>query len=222
MITMTRMSTSQRERTCRLCGQEFGYVKRGGNQPIYCSDPCRRRAGYLQQKELRSELTERRCSRCGETKSIDEFSAKTHAYCNPCHAAYARERRSNWTPEQKEARRRQEVAYRYGVTVDQLAELLKSQGRRCAICRTALDDDDRHWTVDHDHSCCSGTSGKGVKVGRPRGRGCGQCIRGILCSNCNGGLGLLRDDPALLRAAAVYLERAISLRSERAAASRRS
>ena len=39
----------------------------------------------------------------------------------------------------------------------------------------------------------------------PRKRSCGRCIRGILCSNCNVGLGNFHDSPELLKAAISYL-----------------
>ena len=48
--------------------------------------------------------------------------------------------------------------------------------------------------VDHDHDCCPGQSS------------CGKCIRGLLCLTCNRALGLLKDDPMRVRAAADYLE----------------
>jgi hypothetical protein len=74
----------------------------------------------------------------------------------------------------------------YGITLERFETMLAGQGGRCAICRkpfpSALD---TH--VDHDHA-----------TGR---------VRGILCSACNNGLGRFRDNPAVLRRAASYLER---------------
>ena len=73
--------------------------------------------------------------------------------------------------------------------------LFAAQGSCCAICgaNTPLGNG---WHTDHDHGCCP-----------ERGRSCGQCVRGILCSGCNTGIGLLGDDSSRLRAAADYLER---------------
>ncbi len=59
-----------------------------------------------------------------------------------------------------------------------------SQGNTCAVC-VQVGVERRH--VDHDH-----------RTGE---------VRGILCVNCNGGLGQFRDDPAVLRRAADYLDR---------------
>lgn len=56
---------------------------------------------------------------------------------------------------------------------------------RCAICGDA-NPGRRGWQVDHDH-----TTG---------------AVRGVLCRSCNLGLGNFRDSPALLTAAAAYLE----------------
>ena len=67
-----------------------------------------------------------------------------------------------------------------------------NQNGRCLICDDPVrmkgvgktKTDIAH--LDHDHS-----TGK---------------VRGILCQNCNVAIGLLRDNPDLLRAAAEYLE----------------
>jgi hypothetical protein len=49
--------------------------------------------------------------------------------------------------------------------------------------------------VDHDRSCCPGPSS------------CGKCLRGLIRRNLNVALGMFGDDPALLRAAADYIEK---------------
>ncbi|WP_368858524.1 endonuclease domain-containing protein [Modestobacter marinus] len=70
---------------------------------------------------------------------------------------------------------------KYGLTLTAVAELRRDQEDRCAICR---DPAPEH--LDHDHD-----SGE---------------VRALLCQRCNFGLGLYRDDPTLLRAAADYVE----------------
>lgn len=60
--------------------------------------------------------------------------------------------------------------------------MFEAQGGLCGICRTALA---AH--VDHDHDT-------------------GE-VRELSCFNCNGGLGQVKDDPEVLRAAADHVER---------------
>lgn len=195
---------NQRTVACAICGQEFQHEVRAGTQPKYCSGQCRRRATWEQRKTRRDSVIEQRCPRCLETKPITEFSSMTQAYCRPCHASYARELRKGRTPEQRAKTRIQENAYRHGIDAQALLELVDQQGGLCAICQSDLNGDARRWHIDHDHACCPNTSGD---KGRQRKRGCGKCIRGILCANCNVGIGMFADDPSALRAAAAYLER---------------
>ena len=187
---------------CRYCGRDFECKVRAGTPPAYCSDECRRKMSWQQRQDKRRSLSELRCPRCGETKPISEFAGATHAYCHPCHAAYARVLRANKTPEQKARAQLVESAWRNGITAEQLLSLVESQDGLCAICRADLNGDSRRWHIDHDHKCCAGTSGDGSGK---RQRGCGKCIRGILCGNCNVGLGMFRDDPRILQAALRYL-----------------
>jgi hypothetical protein len=74
----------------------------------------------------------------------------------------------------------------YGILQEDYDALLASQNGHCAICGgDRFDKRRKALGVDHDHLT-------GV-------------VRGLLCRSCNLAIGLLRDDPALLRAALDYL-----------------
>ena len=49
--------------------------------------------------------------------------------------------------------------------------------------------------IDHDHNCCPGD------------HSCGDCVRGILCPDCNRGLGSFHDNIEFLKNAIIYLRR---------------
>lgn len=74
----------------------------------------------------------------------------------------------------------------YGMTESEWELLFQSQNRRCAICKTLQPEGKGRWCVDHDHS-----SGE---------------VRGILCHNCNVGIGNLQDSTTILKSAIKYLE----------------
>lgn len=74
-----------------------------------------------------------------------------------------------------------------GVTVS-AATLREAQNGRCAICGTAeAAAPCGRLHLDHDHTT--------------------HVVRGLLCGNCNAGLGQFKDDPVRLRAAIDYLAR---------------
>lgn len=74
----------------------------------------------------------------------------------------------------------------YGVTPEQYEAMLEVQANRCAICRTDTPGGKGTWHVDHCHDS--------------------KAVRGLLCHHCNIMLGNAKDDPAVLRSAAAYLE----------------
>ncbi|MFF4543620.1 endonuclease VII domain-containing protein [Streptomyces sp. NPDC001406] len=117
------------------------------------------------------------------------------------------------TPEQREAfaarkaasvarnpegRKRRMLRNFFNIGLEQYEEMHLAQAGVCAICgepETAKRGDlVMDLSVDHDHSCCP-----------DKGRSCGKCVRGLLCANCNKGLGAFRDDPERLMAAVAYL-----------------
>lgn len=77
---------------------------------------------------------------------------------------------------------------KYGIVVADYDRMLAAQGGVCKICLTSewVETTGRAFHVDHCH-----------QTGR---------IRGLLCQACNTSLGKFKDSPALLRAAAAYLE----------------
>jgi hypothetical protein len=98
------------------------------------------------------------------------------------HLESQRKRRAK--PETKTKERDAYLRRTYGLTAAEFEELLASQGGGCAICGRAPGEG-RKFDVDHDHV-----------TGR---------VRRILCRPCNHALGLFKEDPQLLLAAADYL-----------------
>lgn len=80
----------------------------------------------------------------------------------------------------------------WNIAPETFRSTVDSQNNCCVICAKDLTSSKLH--IDHDHSCCD------------KNGSCGKCIRGMLCSNCNWGLGKFFDNPELLRRAADYLE----------------
>lgn len=76
---------------------------------------------------------------------------------------------------------------RFGMTPQSYLELFAAQGNVCASCGRPREPGERRFPVDHCHTTHE--------------------IRGILCHNCNLGLGQFKEDPSLLRAAIEYLAR---------------
>ena len=74
-----------------------------------------------------------------------------------------------------------------GVTDNDYWKMYHDQGGKCGIClRRLYSKRYKAFCVDHDHST--------------------GAIRGLLCHNCNGAIGMLRDDPTALKRAVGWVE----------------
>lgn len=211
---------------CEWCGNEITYSGRGRPPSKYCSRKCKD-AG--RQRERRADAVaaagERRCLNCGtvippevtlkakccsracgvawqNTKRAEEKRERVLASREPCrqcggeipearrggsvYCSYECKKRANdivWRARSPHYMRQ----YLYGLSQERYEAMLAEQGARCAICGSEdWPGKDRRPHVDHCH-----------KTG---------AVRGLLCGNCNTGLGQFADDPARLRAAAEYLE----------------
>lgn len=81
----------------------------------------------------------------------------------------------------------------YGITTEEYDALYRAQGGRCGWCRRATGAR-RRLAVDHDHAHCPGRYG------------CRECVRGLLCADCNRFIGRrLRDAPGLMQRGLDYL-----------------
>jgi hypothetical protein len=133
------------------------------------------------------------CSKCRE----DLPEGRKNRYCTGCARQYKRDRREQYGAKWGRGRGPDHAMMRsyrqrkYGLTPADFEAMLCAQDGVCAICaqpETATRGDQlRSLCVDHNHDT-------------------GQ-IRGLLCSACNTGIGLLGDDVARLEAAASYLRR---------------
>ena len=100
--------------------------------------------------------------------------------CNPCIAA---KKRSKYCSVKNAS---QMLKKNYGITLAEYDQMAEAQGHKCAVCEsTDPKGNGARFAVDHDH-----------KTG---------AVRGLLCQECNTGIGKFRDDPALLTSAIEYL-----------------
>lgn len=129
------------------------------------------------------------CNPCGRDLAATEFYPSSSTsdglqhMCRECSSTLQKER--NRQAAYKEARRASALRSRYDISVTEYERLFRLQDKRCAICRNRPQT--RRLAVDHNH-----------RTG---------AVRGLLCDWCNRKvLGGARDKPAILRAAAEYLE----------------
>ena len=128
------------------------------------------------------------CVKCGIEKDVSLFS-KGRQYkdgvrgtCKRCHTDYVMEYYKK-NPDKKAEKVRMNTYYkpnwkRHNLTEEAYKELVAKYEGTCHSCR-----DRKASHIDHDHECCD------------KAFSCGNCVRGVLCSQCNTALGLLAEDP---------------------------
>jgi hypothetical protein len=113
---------------------------------------------------------------------------------NPEKSAAANKKYRDENPTYSKQWARAGNANKFGISLE---DALALQDNRCAMC---LETEPRSnqgnllpWAFDHDHACC------------PSGKGCPDCFRGVLCSNCNRSLGYAKDSATIMQRGAEYL-----------------
>lgn len=178
-VTMRAPAFSHRKfcnKDCYNLALAAGYNKGGWQCAPGCT--CAKHAagrGRRKDKVLSSP-----CRHCGATSLV-----------SPCHAPGAKNEkkfcnRVCFTADQRrrmEARRATGDSRKYDMSTEEFENRMLAQGGRCAICSKVIGGKTAH----RDHCHVNGQ------------------WRGLLCSNCNLGLGNFQDDPALLMKAAEYV-----------------
>lgn len=85
----------------------------------------------------------------------------------------------------RKVNKNQKLVYQYGITFEEYLGILEEQGYQCAICEQDLKVYGKGTHLDHCHDT--------------------EKVRGILCRNCNTGLGMFKDNASLLNKAIEYL-----------------
>lgn len=189
---------------CEVCGKPVGYVSPARREAEgvgrYCSSACMGEAKRLPPEQCGTNVKELLCTKCKEVKPVAEFYphakiARGYQYwCRDCTHLERIERAK--IPVDPNVRRRHALWSMYRLTVAQYDAMYEQQGGRCAICGVPKDSwepgvgvagRDRFLVVDHCH-----VNGH---------------VRGLLCGNCNHGIGKFKENPENLLAAIAYLRR---------------
>lgn len=123
--------------------------------------------------------THKTCPRCGEDKPMGRYPKATRradSHQSVCAACGVVLRRTT--------QRDSDLYRKFGITGAEYDDIKREQGGVCAICE-GQPRGGGAFHVDHDHA-----------TGH---------VRGLLCTNCNTGLGQFHDDAELLVVARAYL-----------------
>lgn len=173
---------------CGYCAAPVPADNCGRGPRRFCSKQCASRSwaheNYEANLRVPKESGGHPCARCGNPVPEKKVGGKARKFCSR-DCAIAQNRAD------QPMRHRKYTLAKYGLTEDEYERMRAEQGDCCAICKTT---DKRspwgEWPIDHCHAT-------GV-------------VRGLLCGSCNRALGLLADDPEIMRAAAAYVERHLS------------
>lgn len=156
--------------------------------------------------------TSRSCNTCNETNPSSFYKLKNgegrlYYKCKKCHAKYISawrkknvdsvrlKERKLYASKSKTERRNSHLKKTYGITLAEFNIILNLQKFKCAICEEVRHSKTKPLYVDHDH-----------RTGK---------IRGLLCKECNVGLGNFTDSAAKLTKAIAYLKGINSEQSQR-------
>lgn len=124
-----------------------------------------------------------------EQKAASNKRYKTKHKGENKYAEYNKVYKKQYQLDNKEKTHRDHRKYsckQFGITVEDYNEMFEKQEGKCAICGKHQTELKKALAIDHSH-----------KTGK---------VRGLLCGNCNIGIGNLQDDPYVITRALEYLQ----------------
>ncbi len=183
--------------TAPRCDDCLAQNRKGRNERARMARAVGQRLNHHDANGVRYEVRKRwrTCSYCGNNFLCKRVRALSASLCdNPTcmsdHRKAMKQRKDVASREDRVRENHRRLIRRLtdvGKTLDWYRE-----NQACSICQITRPGA-KGWAFDHSHKCCP--------------RGCDKCFRGLLCSSCNMGLGMFRDEPQLLHRAINYLNR---------------
>lgn len=158
-------------------------------------------AGWLRQERSMIYGELKWCNKCRQELPFSLFTkdrAKAdglQTVCKFCGNRQKAEYRKAHPEVRRQLNQRYRLRHAHNMSMAVFNRHLESQGYKCKLCQTSFEGASTVVCVDHDHSCCPAKT-----------RSCGRCFRGLLCRNCNTGLGHFKDNVKVLMKAITYLQ----------------
>jgi hypothetical protein len=181
---------------CNGCGVTFLKRKDHSTKDAfhYCTIDC-----HNSSQRAAVRVGEKKYCRCCKTyKNMDDFYKRTtggsapRATCKECvNQKRLRAYRNGLTKKTSGAAQKSHLKQKYGLSVAEYDRMFEEQDQKCAICGRPEDlvryGHINRLSVDHCHASSK--------------------VRGLLCTNCNIGLGSFREDASIIEKALEYLKK---------------
>jgi hypothetical protein len=163
----------------------------------------------------------KKCNKCNEIKSLEcfyigkEYKDGYRSICIECLRSHMRNlyasdkdkyrnrkrqwavdnpekykaKSKKWNDANKDKNRESVLRRKFGLTLEDYSTMLKNQDNKCKICKIDQSLLSKNMYLDHCH-----------KTGK---------VRGLLCNQCNSGIGLLKDSIIVLESAIKYLKESV-------------
>ena len=167
------------ETPCPVCKSYEKYVSSNGCRP--CS--VRKGKKKLQDNEMMAKYRTKEKKQKWLTVNSDKRKQIQKRYDAK---SSSKEAAARYYQDNKDSIRNRSLVNLYDITLEEYSLLLENQNHKCAICGVDKCPSGRSLAVDHDHKT--------------------NKIRGLLCQNCNTGLGLFKDNTNHIEKALLYLK----------------